>query len=546
MSSIALVPLFLSTQIRSELTLHFLGDSLAHHVCPSGKTSVATRITSANGPLGCLPTEDYCCPSDHVQLSNCHWVGQGDCGDSVCNAKEITAATSFFGDVSMPFNWERKKSLCCTPDFKVPERTCARRPCEVDPASCQPEPYGLGSDDYDENYAEPDLFDYDIDIEERAVVPRWRGATTIIDPRKASPKDHGPPASSKQRDYEVLSRALRRIFLYARNYYGPTGAFQDRKRRWKPKRNVNVVGFRPGGISRGCSSIESFDVHDELYATGYTGYNLDHRIELQYLRHFVHAVIWGELADGTDISSIAAPIPEHDFDHYWNWNHQHLPIGQRPVTLTPPRSRVAKNPHQGMLSVNNRLFEILGASTNMGTLTLIDERMNRMKGNMFHRLYHDRTGVITCRYNPIDDNAMTARLERLRRGTLESVPEFLQDFHDVIALWRYLNHPEVQPGIQDIRRQLRAEIQQIETGTRGLQASTGRPGLNGMTAIFDLFDDNWWEEAANHERLWIERHLGNARLAVIGDDHPEVLYILLELDRIWTETLRHVRGPGGI
>ncbi|KXJ94907.1 hypothetical protein Micbo1qcDRAFT_173664 [Microdochium bolleyi] len=443
---------------------------LPNRVCPSGKTSVATRITSANGPLGCLPTEDYCCPSNHVQLSNCHWVGQGDCMDSVCNSGEITADTSFFGDVSLPCNWERKKSLCCTPEFKVPERTCARRVCEANPAACPADLYGLGPDEFDENYAETDLFDGV--IEQRTVVPRREGAIAIIDPRKPNPNDPGPPASTHQRDYTVLSRTLQMIFLYARNYYQPTGAYQNRNRNGRPRRNVNLFGFRPGGMSRGCSSIETFDIQAELFNLqgNYSGYNLDHRIELQYLRDFVRAVLWGELVDGTDIRSIAAPIPEQDFDHYWNWNNQHLPIGMRPVSLTSPRNRVAANPHRGMLSVNNRLFESLGASTNMAPLMLIDANLNRIKGNMFH----------------------------------------------------------------------------IETETRALQPSTGRPGLNGLTAIFDLFDDNWWEEAADHVRLWIGRHLEAARLAVIGGDHAEALYILLELDNIWTETLRHVRGPGRI
>ncbi|KAI8241268.1 Glucan endo-1,3-alpha-glucosidase agn1 [Colletotrichum sp. SAR 10_96] len=64
-------------------------------------------------------TNRYCCKNDPPPLSNCHWVGQGDCADNTCNNKEVTLILDQGGGDGNLCSWWRKKSLCCTPEEAV-------------------------------------------------------------------------------------------------------------------------------------------------------------------------------------------------------------------------------------------------------------------------------------------------------------------------------------------------------------------------------------------------------------------------------------------
>ncbi|KAK3681407.1 glycosyl hydrolase family 71-domain-containing protein [Podospora appendiculata] len=73
------------------------------------------------------------CGNNGAPLSNCHWVGQGDCADNTCNAAEVVLARSPYEGDSSSCNWGRNKVLCCTPnDAAFDEPTCGGiEPCPV-------------------------------------------------------------------------------------------------------------------------------------------------------------------------------------------------------------------------------------------------------------------------------------------------------------------------------------------------------------------------------------------------------------------------------
>lgn len=42
--------------------------------------------------------QKYCCATYKPPLTNCHWVGQGDCADNTCNNAEVVLLTNPYGD----------------------------------------------------------------------------------------------------------------------------------------------------------------------------------------------------------------------------------------------------------------------------------------------------------------------------------------------------------------------------------------------------------------------------------------------------------------
>ncbi|KAF3803344.1 hypothetical protein GCG54_00004511 [Colletotrichum gloeosporioides] len=82
----------------------------------SDETEIA-RASELEGKCGLGTINNrYCCKGDPPPLSNCHWVGQGDCADNTYNNKEVTLILDRGGLDGTLCNWWRKKSLCCTPE----------------------------------------------------------------------------------------------------------------------------------------------------------------------------------------------------------------------------------------------------------------------------------------------------------------------------------------------------------------------------------------------------------------------------------------------
>lgn len=505
--------------------------------CPEGKTFVAYKSLGSSG-LGCTHHENYCCP--RKQLDNCHWVGQGDCADVSCNNKEITLAIDEYGDSSSSCNWQRKKSLCCTRNLKAPEGTCAPHVCKAQPWECGRDPWALDGDEDELVEARDHHLHEESDDHHLAI--------------RTNPNDPGRP-SGKRRDFEVsilVLGVLHQIFLYSRTYTGPSGSY-GRSTGARPGTNSN--GIRLGGVARyGCSNIESFNINTELTGTGqrpnpdtrYDGYQMDHRVDLQYMRDLVHAVVHGVLTSGGDLSSSVSAIEYSTFEPYWNWNNDLLPIGMRQITPTSP-----KNVNSGvnsMRNVNNRLFEVLGGNTNSGTLFLLESELNRVKGALFNGVFDAATGKRTGKVDARDKKKMGDQMNALisTTGTLATQQRFQQDLEAVVAVWRYIRRDDVYSGIQSIRRALRNEITLVENETRQIAL---RPSLAGFTAIFDEFDPDWWERAADDSRSWILDWQTQALEALRnfehshGESHDEAIWIRQMLDDIWKSALEWIKRP---
>ncbi|KAK1771446.1 glycosyl hydrolases family 18-domain-containing protein [Phialemonium atrogriseum] len=123
--------------------------------CKYGELDIASTIDLDGKCNSKHNGRHYCCKGIDKPLTNCHWVGQGDCADNTCNAKEVTLARDSIGDNKWnACLWRRKKDLCCTVNTQVTEYKCARQTCDYDGdfrCDIDPEADDESLDETDEN-----------------------------------------------------------------------------------------------------------------------------------------------------------------------------------------------------------------------------------------------------------------------------------------------------------------------------------------------------------------------------------------------------------
>lgn len=70
------------------------------------------KVAHAEGnPGGCHLWElgsSYCCKGKVAPVTDCHWVGKGDCADNTCDNNDITIRRSAYGDSSSACNCKLK------------------------------------------------------------------------------------------------------------------------------------------------------------------------------------------------------------------------------------------------------------------------------------------------------------------------------------------------------------------------------------------------------------------------------------------------------
>lgn len=112
-------------------------------LCASFEWEVATAIAVDDVTPNC-PSDrkhKYCCIGAAKPFTECHWMGEADCGENnSCTDTQVTVAQSFNGD-GRTCQWGRKQSLCCTPNLefmasKHPFLCYKKTWCDYDPASC--------------------------------------------------------------------------------------------------------------------------------------------------------------------------------------------------------------------------------------------------------------------------------------------------------------------------------------------------------------------------------------------------------------------------
>ncbi|CAI7654398.1 unnamed protein product [Penicillium viridicatum] len=124
--------------------------------CASGETSVATASNLDDKCTIFRHSMHYCCKTSPAPLTDCHWVGKGDCADNRCSSSEVTLATNGQGDSISSCNWGRKKALCCTPGTSAAAGCQDVDPCDLDSTLCT---------DYNDEYG--------TSLSKRDLLPGW-------------------------------------------------------------------------------------------------------------------------------------------------------------------------------------------------------------------------------------------------------------------------------------------------------------------------------------------------------------------------------------
>jgi hypothetical protein len=228
-------------------------------ICADDETDVAYALALSNSCNSNYFGQHYCC-KNKPPLSNCHWVGQGDCAENTCNNREVTLARDSLGDnqwscnckceyvarchlgrtLTIRTSGDRMKSLCCTPSPDLSEFACDQSMCNYIQDFCPVDEYYDDADDDDpDDIYWPLAPDYDDDPDEllaRALVPRDE-AIGLVE-RQSPPKKKGPGTSGR-RPFRVDFALNLVLYLYARRYPGPSSLFTGRN-----GRQANQYAFR--------------------------------------------------------------------------------------------------------------------------------------------------------------------------------------------------------------------------------------------------------------------------------------------------------------
>ncbi|GJC88497.1 hypothetical protein ColLi_11335 [Colletotrichum liriopes] len=124
-------------------------------------------------------------------------------------------------------------------------------------------------------------------------------------------------------------------------------------------------------------------------------------------------------------------------------------------------------------------------------------------------------------------------MRRLRTSDVAAQNQFFEAVANAIAVWNYLNHPDVLPTVQDNRQNIIDAARLIATLITEFAS---------LEALVMEFDDAWYENAADRTRTWVDEMLdemeqGLAPLILSGRAPPNTSAIVAMI-----ASMRNLRG----
>ncbi|KAF4860448.1 Glucan endo-1,3-alpha-glucosidase agn1 [Colletotrichum siamense] len=435
--------------------------------CTSDETQVA-QASELEGKcgLGTL-TNRYCCKNDPPPLSNCHWVGQGDCADNTCNNKEVTLILDQGGGDGNLCSWWRKKSLCCTPEEAVfgGNGVCPNPYCTSLIGDCASDEWA--EDESDEDWCDDDEHD-ELRRDEAAIAQYGALSPFQLEGRSLLDK-----RAKRRRTFDaiiddIILQLIISIQIIARGY---PGSSHLRRPTRGPAASDDVFEQAPG-----CGIVDIIvkDQHSFTDAQLAARVDTEHNPDLQFMRDFLLTLGTGRLPDDLNSTTVAGHIDPQTIDYWW---HHKFPLGTFP---TQGKSRC-------IASINDFLMDFFGSQGNRKPLLLCERQLNQMKGRIFDR-----------RVRPVADAQMTQLRLQALSGNTTAEEVLFNNIARAIAVWNYINHPDVQPTVATNRNNL------IE-GTRIIAQLIGP--LSRMRALLQEFDPVWYQAAADRTRRWVDEML---------------------------------------
>ncbi|KAI8161859.1 Glucan endo-1,3-alpha-glucosidase agn1 [Colletotrichum sp. SAR 10_86] len=430
--------------------------------CAGDETQVA-QASELEGKcgLGTL-TNRYCCKNNPPPFSNCHWVGQGDCADNTCNNKEVTLILDQGGGDGNLCSWWRKKSLCCTPEEAVfGNGVCPNPYCTILIGDCALDEWAE-DDDTDEDTCD----DHD-------ELRRDEGALAQYDALSLLTLEDGSllgKRAKRRRTYQAviedIIQNLIEIIIIARAYPG-SGTLHSNTR--GDPASDDIFELAPG-----CGNVDVIVKDRKTFTKKQisAAYDTEHNPDLQFMADFLHTLGTGELPDLS--RTVNGFIDPNDIEYWWD---APFPFGTFPTQGT---SRCIN-------SINDFIMDFFGSQGNRKPLLLCERRLNQMKGRIFNR-----------EMRPVNDVVMAGLRDDALSGDTQAEETMFDNIARAIGVWNYLNHPDALPTVSTNRNNL--------IDGSGL---IGRlvPAFARMRDILMEFDENWYNDAAERTRGWVDEML---------------------------------------
>ncbi|EJP61449.1 symbiotic chitinase [Beauveria bassiana ARSEF 2860] len=402
--------------------------------CKSDETKVAYQFHEKDG-LGLK----YCCKDDKpMPVSNCHWVGQGDCAQNTCAKTEITLRTSGRGGSFNSCNWWRLKSLCCTPngDALTEEYKCDDNPCDED-GFCEDDLGHVASgwsthsaEVYFDAGHEDEVYN---ELDSQELAERQAGGS------KARP---GLPRQ------QVLHLVVQNLVWNSRPY--ATGD----KRGWLFRFAGGLAEMSLKGAfvkdSQHCQNTAL--IFKKISELASTGLQAEHFFEIQMIKQLLETAITGILPN-VPLGSVSImpvlTVPkllETNLVNGWNKLYpgtaQLPPIVQNvaglsgvPSYYTPPDNTPA-----------DRIMSAIGDWGNMKNMLLVQDHINWVKGKLFSL------------QNPISERTLARTVKKALAGNVAQAQHISSMLQSVYGVFSYMNDAYSEITERESYQQLTAEI----------------------------------------------------------------------------------------
>ncbi|CAG8150355.1 unnamed protein product [Penicillium salamii] len=422
--------------------------------CLSGETSVATAVSLEGKCSGSKKGQHYCCRDKPVPLSNCHWIGKGDCADNTCNDSEVMLITDNKGGGGSGCNWGRSKALCCTADDSSSPAAACRptdNPCELDPDSCIDNETGRRMTKRDSSVEsdEDEFHSFD-----------KRGTTTLKRTIKGyigNFKALGWPPSGSIYATKNGAKVLKKTFDFATNSCGSVAIAQ-----WDPKLVADSVEV-----------------------------DTEHVVDKSIVLNIFRTAVGGKLPSGDDLKT--AVLDGAQWSKYWGI----------PVKSLVNAPGIANG---NSLIPNDRMYSALGSKSYRDVFLVTEKYLNIAKGGLFN-FQADDNGLLKGEIVPPIgvDPFQIALAESIKTGKGEL--EFLWPLRRAIGVWTYLADEAVLSRVNTVRQNLYSQ---------SVYLSSNVPGYGNLPRILTEFDNDYYRTAAKLTQQWALNKLMLASLSYAG------------------------------
>ncbi|GKZ39502.1 hypothetical protein AbraIFM66950_000449, partial [Aspergillus brasiliensis] len=393
--------------------------------CASGETSVATATNLYDKCTVFHHSMHYCCKTKPAPLTNCHWVGKGDCADNRCSSSEVTLATNGQGDSIWSCNWWRKKSLCCTPSTSAAAGCQDVDPCDLDPTLCT---------DYNDQYGTSlskrdlltDWWHYEEDVEYDNVYNETHldliARALMFEEEEEGEEEEGEGEEGEEmhmfekraaprRDMPVkffLDGIKKSVTMLSLSYPSNGDLF-------KGKRGKDVLQKAMVLASQSCGSpaMSAIDPNSA------SNCNTEHILDLQYIPQLLRTAANGILPTGKQMTS--SMINQVDFIKY-------------AMTSVVDLAKAGAISSGNAQIMNDRLFNAIGSTTNRLGLIRTASTVNLYKGRVFDFMTTKKYEYTGSTKSPVKDDLWTQVLDTaVKYGTSEA--ELLDPIRLTIAVW---------------------------------------------------------------------------------------------------------------